>query len=156
MSGSPSSPSWCSASWSAWTCRASSPTRASGASASVISAPDPRRRKDSLMTAPHAASNFDQAELDKFAALANRWWDDDGPQKPLHALNPVRLKYVADRVPLRGARVLDIGCGGGLLSEALAQAGADRRHGRLPLAGRRGPGRRAAGQLRRGHLHGNA
>jgi len=77
------------------------------------------------MTAPHASSNFDQAELDKFAALANRWWDADGPQKPLHALNPVRLKYVADRVPLRGARVLDIGCGGGLLSEALAQSGAD-------------------------------
>ncbi len=77
------------------------------------------------MTAPHASSNFDQAELDKFAALANRWWDADGPQKPLHALNPVRLQYVADRVPLRGARVLDIGCGGGLLSEALAQAGAD-------------------------------
>ena len=124
-SGSPASRSWCSASWSAWTCRASSPTRASGASASVISAPEPRRRKDSLMTAPHASSNFDQAELDKFAALANRWWDADGPQKPLHALNPVRLKYVADRVPLRGARVLDIGCGGGLLSEALAQAGAD-------------------------------
>lgn len=77
------------------------------------------------MTAPHASSNFDQAELDKFAALANRWWDADGPQKPLHALNPVRLQYVADRAPLRGARVLDIGCGGGLLSEALAQAGAE-------------------------------
>ena len=77
------------------------------------------------MNAPHASTNFDQAELDKFAALANRWWDVDGPQKPLHALNPVRLKYVADRVTLRGARVLDIGCGGGLLSEALAQAGAD-------------------------------
>jgi 2-polyprenyl-6-hydroxyphenyl methylase/3-demethylubiquinone-9 3-methyltransferase len=77
------------------------------------------------MNAPHASTNFDQAELDKFAALANRWWDTDGPQKPLHALNPVRLKYVADRVTLRGARVLDIGCGGGLLSEALAQAGAD-------------------------------
>ena len=123
-SGSPASRSWCSASWSAWTCRASSPTRASGASVSVISAPDPRRRKDPH-DCPHASSNFDQAELDKFAALANRWWDADGPQKPLHALNPVRLKYVADRVPLRGARVLDIGCGGGLLSEALAQAGAD-------------------------------
>ncbi|MFG3449329.1 bifunctional 2-polyprenyl-6-hydroxyphenol methylase/3-demethylubiquinol 3-O-methyltransferase UbiG [Stenotrophomonas sp. NPDC047960] len=77
------------------------------------------------MNAPHASTNYDQAELDKFAALANRWWDADGPQKPLHALNPVRLKYVADRVTLRGARVLDIGCGGGLLSEALAQSGAD-------------------------------
>lgn len=77
------------------------------------------------MITPHASTNFDQAELDKFAALANRWWDVDGPQKPLHALNPVRLKYVAQRVTLRGARVLDIGCGGGLLSEALAKEGAD-------------------------------
>jgi len=77
------------------------------------------------MNTPHASTNFDQAELDKFAALANRWWDVDGPQKPLHALNPVRLQYVAQRVTLRGARVLDIGCGGGLLSEALAKEGAD-------------------------------
>ncbi|WP_027080153.1 bifunctional 2-polyprenyl-6-hydroxyphenol methylase/3-demethylubiquinol 3-O-methyltransferase UbiG [Luteimonas mephitis] len=70
-------------------------------------------------------SNFRQSELDKFAALANRWWDPKGPQKALHALNPVRLAYVADRVALRGAKVLDVGCGGGLLSEALARAGAD-------------------------------
>jgi len=70
-------------------------------------------------------SNFRQSELDKFAALANRWWDPKGPQKALHALNPVRLGYVADRVALRGAKVLDVGCGGGLLSEALARAGAD-------------------------------
>lgn len=71
-----------------------------------------------------AGHNYDQAELDKFAAIANRWWDPDGPQKPLHALNPVRLRYVADRVPLRGAHALDVGCGGGLLSEALAREGA--------------------------------
>jgi 2-polyprenyl-6-hydroxyphenyl methylase / 3-demethylubiquinone-9 3-methyltransferase len=78
------------------------------------------------MTDPASASrNFNQAELDKFAALANRWWDADGPQKPLHALNPVRLDYVAARVELAGARVLDVGCGGGLLSEALARQGAD-------------------------------
>ena len=76
------------------------------------------------MTAAPTSNNFDQAELDKFAALANRWWDADGPQKPLHALNPVRLQYVAERAALRGARVLDIGCGGGLLSEALAKQGA--------------------------------
>ncbi len=69
--------------------------------------------------------NFRQDELDRFAALANRWWDPDGPQKPLHALNPARLGYVAARVPLRGAAVLDVGCGGGLLSEALAKAGAE-------------------------------
>ena len=69
-------------------------------------------------------ANFRQSELDKFGALAQRWWDPHGPQKALHALNPARLGYVAARVELRGARVLDVGCGGGLLSEALAQAGA--------------------------------
>ena len=68
--------------------------------------------------------NFSQAELDKFGALANRWWDPEGPQKALHALNPARLGYVAERVALRGAAVLDVGCGGGLLSEALAHEGA--------------------------------
>lgn len=71
-----------------------------------------------------ADANFSQAELDKFGALAQRWWDPQGPQKPLHALNPVRLAYVADRVPLQGARVLDVGCGAGLLSEAMARHGA--------------------------------
>ena len=71
-----------------------------------------------------ADNNFDQAELDKFGALANRWWDPEGPQKALHALNPVRLQYVKQRVALRYAVVLDVGCGGGLLSEALAKEGA--------------------------------
>ncbi len=69
-------------------------------------------------------SNFDQVELDKFGALAHRWWDPDGPQKALHALNPVRLEYVRVRTDLKSARVLDVGCGGGLLSEALAVEGA--------------------------------
>jgi 2-polyprenyl-6-hydroxyphenyl methylase / 3-demethylubiquinone-9 3-methyltransferase len=68
--------------------------------------------------------NFDQAELDKFGALANRWWDPQGPQKALHALNPVRLDYVKQRIALRDASVLDVGCGAGLLSEALAREGA--------------------------------
>ena len=74
--------------------------------------------------APH---NYHQAELDKFAALANRWWDPDGPQRALHVLNPVRLDYVRQRLApngLQGRHVLDVGCGGGLLSEALARAGA--------------------------------
>jgi 2-polyprenyl-6-hydroxyphenyl methylase/3-demethylubiquinone-9 3-methyltransferase len=72
--------------------------------------------------ATHA--NVDPAEIAKFSALANRWWDPDGPQAPLHALNPARLGYVATQRPLRGARVLDVGCGGGLLSEAMAREGA--------------------------------
>jgi len=76
-------------------------------------------------TGAAAGSNFRQEELDKFTALANRWWDPDGPQKPLHALNPARLGYVAARMPLQGATVLDVGCGGGLLSEAMAKEGAD-------------------------------
>jgi 2-polyprenyl-6-hydroxyphenyl methylase/3-demethylubiquinone-9 3-methyltransferase len=71
-----------------------------------------------------SAPNFSQAELDKFDELAQRWWDPEGPQKALHALNPARLGYVAGRCELRGAAVLDVGCGGGLLSEALARAGA--------------------------------
>ena len=73
---------------------------------------------------PRDDDNFSQAELDKFNQLANRWWDPEGPQKALHALNPTRLAYVAARTPLRGAQVLDVGCGAGLLSEALAGEGA--------------------------------
>lgn len=68
--------------------------------------------------------NVDRGETAKFDRLASRWWDPDGESRPLHDLNPVRLAYVAGRVSLRGARVLDVGCGGGLLSEALAAAGA--------------------------------
>jgi 2-polyprenyl-6-hydroxyphenyl methylase/3-demethylubiquinone-9 3-methyltransferase len=74
------------------------------------------------MNAAH--DNFRQSELDKFDELAQRWWDPQGPQKALHALNPARLGYIAARTVLRGAAVLDVGCGAGLLSEALAQAGA--------------------------------
>ena len=74
-------------------------------------------------------TNASQAELEKFGALASRWWDPEGPQRPLHDLNPARLGYVRSHleksgVALRGARVLDVGCGGGLLSEALAREGA--------------------------------
>ena len=72
-----------------------------------------------------ATPNVDPAEIARFGALARRWWDPEGPQRPLHDLNPARLRYVADRVALRGARVLDVGCGAGLLSEALAGKGAE-------------------------------
>jgi len=70
------------------------------------------------------SANVDPAEIARFDRLANRWWDPDGPSRPLHDLNPVRLRFVADGVSLRGAAVLDVGCGGGILSEALARSGA--------------------------------
>jgi len=69
--------------------------------------------------------NVNPAETAKFDRLAARWWDPDGESRPLHDLNPVRLGYIAGRANLNGARALDVGCGGGLLSEALARAGAN-------------------------------
>ena len=70
----------------------------------------------------HAA---DAEELAKFESLADQWWDPDGPLKTLHEINPLRLDYIDARAPLGDARVLDVGCGGGILSEAMAQRGAD-------------------------------
>jgi len=75
------------------------------------------------MTSLHSA-NSDAAEIAKFEAAAHRFWDVDGEFKPLHRLNPVRARYVQERANLRGARALDVGCGGGLLAESLARAGA--------------------------------
>ncbi len=69
--------------------------------------------------------NVDAGEIKKFAAMAARWWDPDGDFKPLHRINPLRLDYISQRCELRGATVVDIGCGGGLLSEAMAAAGAE-------------------------------
>src|SRR5580698_7531381 len=69
-------------------------------------------------------ANVSAEEIARFEKLAARWWDPDGESRPLHDLNPVRAAYVSGRVNLRGARVVDVGCGGGLLSEALARAGA--------------------------------
>lgn len=79
---------------------------------------DTRRMNDSLQ-------NVDPVELAKFDALAADWWNPDGPLKTLHEINPLRIDYIEDRVTLKGARVLDVGCGGGLLSEALAARNAD-------------------------------
>ena len=70
------------------------------------------------------AANVDPAEIARFSAIAARWWDPQGPQGPLHALNPARLGFIAGRHPLRGSDVLDVGCGGGLLAEAMAREGA--------------------------------
>jgi len=72
-----------------------------------------------------AGRNVDLEELARFGKLAHRWWDPDGESRPLHDLNPVRLAFVAGRVALHGARAADVGCGGGLLSEALAKSGAN-------------------------------
>ena len=71
-----------------------------------------------------AATNADPAALDQFDALAHQYWDAHGPLHTLHSLNPLRCAYVAARAPLSGARVADVGCGGGLLAEELARRGA--------------------------------
>lgn len=69
--------------------------------------------------------NADTAELDKFNRLARRWWEPDGEFKTLHVINPRRLNYITDRAgPLRDRSVLDVGCGGGILAESMAKAGA--------------------------------
>lgn len=68
--------------------------------------------------------NVDPAEISKFDEIASRWWDPEGEFKPLHDLNPVRLAYVMNHVDLRGSETLDLGCGGGILSESLAREGA--------------------------------
>jgi len=69
--------------------------------------------------------NADQAELDKFGALAARWWDPESEFKPLHAINPLRLGWILQHAgPLDGKHIVDVGCGGGILAESLAQAGA--------------------------------
>ncbi|MGN6313265.1 MAG: bifunctional 2-polyprenyl-6-hydroxyphenol methylase/3-demethylubiquinol 3-O-methyltransferase UbiG [Rhodanobacteraceae bacterium] len=70
-----------------------------------------------------ASGNFSAEELARFGKLASRWWDPDGESRPLHDLNPARLAWIAQRVNLRDARVADVGCGGGILSESLARAG---------------------------------
>jgi 2-polyprenyl-6-hydroxyphenyl methylase/3-demethylubiquinone-9 3-methyltransferase len=85
---------------------------------------------------PNPAATIDQTEIDRFAALADQWWDGSGKFAPLHRLNPTRLRFIRDRLardrgsdidgpaPLAGMRVLDVGCGGGLVAEPLARMGA--------------------------------
>jgi 2-polyprenyl-6-hydroxyphenyl methylase / 3-demethylubiquinone-9 3-methyltransferase len=69
--------------------------------------------------------NFDTAELNKFSELAHKWWDKTSEFKPLHDINPLRLNYINSAVSLKGKRVLDVGCGGGILSESMAEKGAN-------------------------------
>ncbi|MBH9309575.1 bifunctional 2-polyprenyl-6-hydroxyphenol methylase/3-demethylubiquinol 3-O-methyltransferase UbiG [Pseudomonas aeruginosa] len=85
-------------------------------------------------------SNVDHAEIAKFEALAHRWWDRESEFKPLHDINPLRVNWIDERAGLAGKKVLDIGCGGGILSEAMAQRGANVPGidmGEAPLAGAR-------------------
>src|SRR6478735_7345344 len=95
------------------------------------------RRPERVMTDRRHAPSIDQAEIERFARLAADWWDPRGPMAPLHKFNPVRLAYIRDQAAacfgrdpkkldcLKGLRILDIGCGGGILSEPLARLGAD-------------------------------
>ena len=71
-----------------------------------------------------STNNFDQEELAKFEELAYRWWDRESEFKPLHDINPLRLNFIDERISLAGKKVLDIGCGGGILTESMAHKGA--------------------------------
>lgn len=80
--------------------------------------------------------NVDPAEVAKFDALADSWWDPEGQSKPLHQINPLRLQFIRERTPLKNKKVIDVGCGGGILTESLALSGADATGidmGELPL-----------------------
>ena len=70
-------------------------------------------------------SSVDTQEVDKFSEIASRWWDASSEFKPLHDINPLRLEYINANAPLQGRTVLDVGCGGGILSESMAKSGAN-------------------------------
>lgn len=77
------------------------------------------------MNTDTSQQNVDPSELQKFATLAHRWWDKNSEFKPLHEINPLRLDYIDSQAGLQGKRVLDVGCGGGILSESMALRGAE-------------------------------
>ena len=73
----------------------------------------------------HTQDNFDPAELAKFSDLAHRWWDKESEFRPLHQINPLRLDWIQNLISLKGLHVLDVGCGGGILADAMARKGAE-------------------------------
>jgi len=73
----------------------------------------------------HAQQNVDPSEVSKFNDMASKWWDKSGDFKPLHDINPLRLNYIHNRAPLSNKTVLDVGCGGGILTESMAELGAN-------------------------------
>ena len=81
--------------------------------------------KENRIAGMSAEVNADPLELEKFSQLAHRWWDSNSEFKPLHQINPLRLKWINDRAAIAGQRVLDVGCGGGILSESMAALGAN-------------------------------
>ena len=69
--------------------------------------------------------NLDQEEVNKFDELASKWWDEEGEFKPLHQINPLRVNFIEERSFLKGKKILDVGCGGGILAEAMGQHGGE-------------------------------
>ena len=69
--------------------------------------------------------NLDQEEVNKFDELASKWWDEEGEFKPLHQINPLRVNFIEERSVLKGKKILDVGCGGGILAEAMGQLGGE-------------------------------
>ena len=88
-------------------------------------APAPSHACGTAMNDASSQPNVDPGEIGKFDALASRWWDPDGEFKPLHRMNPLRLAYLDERAGLAGKHCLDVGCGGGLLSEGIARQAAE-------------------------------
>ncbi|MFT5320514.1 MAG: 2-polyprenyl-6-hydroxyphenyl methylase/3-demethylubiquinone-9 3-methyltransferase, partial [Pseudohongiellaceae bacterium] len=82
-------------------------------------------RENTMTSASFQSENVDPSEIAKFEALASRWWDRNSEFKPLHDINPLRMGFIDEQLNLAGRKVLDVGCGGGILTEAMAHRGAE-------------------------------